>query len=300
MNSIQESKLTMYRAVALCCTKYATIIPTVSAFIQIRGDLTTNIAGIDALLPLLSDPATGITEDKYSLKDQMCRLTVNIASAIYALAALRQDNTLRQQVNYSFSDLMRIADENVAAVCLSIHDLADGLATELAIYGITEDIITDQGGAITSYETKRTLPRQAIESKAARRQELSALFKTTDELLREQMDKAIVAYCPLHPDFFNEYNTSRTIFDPPTVHTTLTGTLLDHLGNPVEDAEVSITSPNFSRTTLTDEDGLYSMTAKSGTFHLTAKHNNEAIYEKSNLKIKQGQINHLNINLLTV
>jgi ABC-type uncharacterized transport system auxiliary subunit len=44
---------------------------------------------------------------------------------------------------------------------------------------------------------------------------LRELFKQTDAILREQMDRLVVTFKATHPDFVKTYESTRIIVDPP-------------------------------------------------------------------------------------
>jgi hypothetical protein len=69
---------------------------------------------------------------------------------------------------------------------------------------------------LKTFDTLRSLPRQAIAASAAATKALERLFPETDKLLAEQIDRVIWQFREAAPDFYEKYQVARRIVDPAT------------------------------------------------------------------------------------
>ena len=117
MNSKNEAKLNMYRAVAKHSNDNPAIIATVPAYQTAITGLNTTISSIISTAQLETQVITGITVDKVQLKLTLAQQAADIAAAVFAYASSIGDNTLKAQVNFPLYALQREKDELLGPVC---------------------------------------------------------------------------------------------------------------------------------------------------------------------------------------
>lgn len=124
MNTKQEAKLNMYRATEKHCDDNAAIIASTIAFQNAFNNFKTKIAAIVSTTQQKDLALTGITVDKSSSKQTLCPLMAETAGIIYAFASATANNTLKQEVNFSNTALLKTKDDQLAPRCQNIHDKA--------------------------------------------------------------------------------------------------------------------------------------------------------------------------------
>ena len=122
MTAAQESRLNMYRATQKHCTDNPTITATVPAFAPTLTAFNTLISAIISTAQQETLVSTGIAIDKSVAKKNLCQLAADVAAPIFAYASSINDNKLKQQVNFSASDLLRSKDDELAPRILNIKD----------------------------------------------------------------------------------------------------------------------------------------------------------------------------------
>ena len=137
MNAAQESKLNMYRATQKHCTDNAAIVANVPAFETTLNAFNVKVSAIIAATQQEDLVTKGITVDKSEAKKRLCSLTTDIAAPIFAYASSTSNNKLKQEVNFSFSDLLRTKDDLMAPRCQNIKDLGLANIAALKPYGLT-------------------------------------------------------------------------------------------------------------------------------------------------------------------
>lgn len=206
----------MYRAVEQHGDENAQVIAANPAFSAAFERFKTNIAAIESLAQQNDARLTGIAEDKNALKQALARQAAEIAGVVFAYASANADHALKQEANFSYSALLKTRDGEIAARCRSIHDLAAARLEALKDYGIRAPNLTRLQTAIDAYAAHSPKPRTAASQRKTALANLTELFKETDQILRDQMDKLIATFNPAHPDFVKTYESNRIIIDPPS------------------------------------------------------------------------------------
>ena len=297
MNATQEAKLNMYRATQQHCEDNAAIVATVPAFSTSFNSFKSKVAAIIATVQQEDLITKGVTIDKSEAKKTLCQLAADIAAPIFAFASANNDNRLKQEVNFSYSDLYKSKDDQLAPRCQNIHDASTTNLAALTPYGITAATLTTFQTTIDNYKTKVPTPRNAAALKATIRTNLRNLIKETDKVLKEQMDKTVVGFKTTNPDFTKTYKTNRIILDPSKTATTLQGTVTNSADNTfVVGATVAIEGTKLNA--ITNDKGEYEIKPITiGTANLIASASKFKDKRISNIAVKKGQINKQDISL---
>lgn len=80
-------------------------------------------------------------------------------------------------------------------------------------YGIVAESLTNLNKEIDDFEGLVAKPRSGIVARSTATARLIDLFKETNELLREQLDKLMLVLKESYPTFYNEYKAARIIVD---------------------------------------------------------------------------------------
>jgi hypothetical protein len=216
MTARQETKLNMYNTVIQHCDNNAATVATIPAFEAAVTALKATRDLIEAKRNFQAQPISGTTEDKNNARTGLEDAAVAIASKGYAFAVNTNNMDLKEQFNYTKSDLQRLRDGELDGVCQNIHDAADANAAALVSYGIVAGDITGLKDLIDAYKAIVTGPRTKIGNRSAAKDDLKTLFKQADNTLKQQMDKLAIGFKTSHPDFYNQYLAARVIVDAPT------------------------------------------------------------------------------------
>lgn len=298
MNARHEVKLTMYRTVEQHCDANPSIIAGVAAFMTAYNAFKAVIAEIIGTEQLVSTNLSGITAGKGNSKQSLARTSAEIAGIVYAYASATKDETLKQEVNFSFSTLKRTRDEQLAPRCQLIHDRAVAHKAALADYGITDAKTAALQSAIDTYSGETTKPRTAVSNRKTQNANLNAKFRAADAILKDRMDKLIANFAATDPDFVKTYENARIIIDAPTTATQLKGTITNAADNaPIKGATVTIVELGKTRTT--DTFGKYSFKpVQNGEFTITVTKQGYTDTQTENVEVKLGDIKNLDVSLI--
>lgn len=300
MTSKLEAKLGMYRATQTYCDNNMPIVSTVAAFATAFTAFKANVAAIIASAQQEDQVTKGIATDKKVSKKTLAQLGADVAAPIFAYASSINDNTLKEQVNFSVSDLFEAKDELLPVRCQNIHDAGTTHLLALADFGITAPLLASLQTTIIAYKLKVPTPRNAAADKKTIRLNQKNLFAATDLILKEQMDKTLAGFKAANPDFVNTYKANRVIIDPGKVTTELTGTVTNSAdSSPIKGASILIEETGVTATTTPQ--GKYQIKPIShGTYTIKVTRAGYQDNILSNINVKLGQVNKLDIVLTPV
>lgn len=297
MNAKQEAKFTMYRTSEQILDANNALTAAITALTTAIDAFKAIIVQIGETNELVGANLTGIAADKGNSKQFLAGFASDIAAIIKAFASATKNPTLKAEVDFSVSKLIRLRDESLAPVCRLIHTRAVENAAALKNFGITDVKISQLDTAITEYTAKTQNPRTAVVNRRTQTANLIQLFKQADEILKEQIDGLMKNFRTSNPDFYNNYTNAREIVEAHKTVTQLKGTVMDaNDEKPIKGAVVTIVELGKSKTT--NLNGEYSFKpAENGTFTLKIEKEGYAPYQKEELEIKTGHIIHWHASL---
>jgi hypothetical protein len=303
MNANQEAKLRMYRATENYCGENSAIVDSNVAFKAAFDQFKANIAAIISTAQTDTVPLTGIAVDKNVYKQTLCEKAASIAAVIYAYAATVGNNTLKAEVNFPISELLRMREDSLPPRCQNIHDAGVANLAALADYGVTAAMLADFQTAVDRYSAETPKPRTAISQRKTTTVNLAALFDETDEILKDRLDRLVQIFKTAHPDFVRTYESTRRIVKPPHTTTQLKVCVTDKATkSPVKNAVVTGT-PNDTGdepvTASTDSTGeALFKPAPHGLYTVTVTAIGYTTDETDDFDVKLGEINTLDVELV--
>lgn len=301
MTSKQEAKLNMYHAVINYCDDNAAITATVPAFGTAFSAFENKVEAIEETAQLEAQVITGITIDKKVLRTSLTEQASGIAAVVYAYASGISNNTLKEEVNFSKSDLAVLRDDQLTPTVRNIHIKATDNLAALATYGITAPTLDAFDDLIDDYAAAVPTPRNAAAQRKAYATALKNHFKDADSILKDQLDKLAVQFKSTNPDFYNTYKNNRIIIDGPTSSTGIKGLITNSAtGLPVTvTATISLGETEYS--TTSDASGNYELTPVAAGIYLvivTAPGFQEL--QVPDIDISLGEMEILNLQLTSV
>lgn len=216
MNARQEAKLSMYRAVEKHVNENTTITNTNAAFTAAFSTFSKKIANLQGSETVVSKQTKGVSADKSVLKTILCRSAADLAALVFAYANKTQNNTLKQEVNYSVSDFKKMSDDLIAPACKNIANAANSNLAALADYGVTAAMISDFEKDMANYSAAVPMPQNVRAAKTTETAAIKATIKEIDDVLKNEMDKLVTTFKTAEPKFVSTYLNVRVIIDPKT------------------------------------------------------------------------------------
>ena len=297
MDSKQESKLNMYNAVITHCAANPAIIATVPAFQTALTNFQNVFGNIIETAQLEAQVIKGIAMDKSQYKTDLVQKASEIAAAVYAYAVTQNNNTLKEQVHFSVSDLLRMKDEILGPTCLNISNAANDNVASLAGYGITAAVITDFNDMISTYMGVVSNPRNAVTQRATYSASLKDYFKEGDDILKNQMDKIALQFKAANLEFYTTYKNNRIILDAGTSATEAEG-IITQSGTETTISGVSVQVVGQSYNAASNGSGEYKLKIPvPGTYSIQFSKPGFANKTIDNVEITLGQSTSLDVQL---
>jgi hypothetical protein len=277
----------------------ASIIAANVAFVSAFNNFKTKVAAVISTTQLTDLALTGLAVTKKTSKQELCALAADIAGVVYAFADATGNATLKAEVDYSLSDLLKMKDSLVAPRCQNIYAKTVENKAALGDYGITNAMLTALQAAITGYTETIPKPRAAVSNRKTLNANIVQLFKEIDSILLNQMDKLIVTFRTANPDFVETYFNVRLITDPAVTATQLKGVVTKASdGSPVKVATVTVVE--LGKTAKTKSNGEYSFKPiAKGTYTVRVVKDGFKDFEADEVEVKLGDVNHLDAELAT-
>lgn len=297
MNSRQEAKLTMYRAVEQHCDNHESIIETIVALKNAFTKFKATIAEIIEITQLTDVTTSGFTVDKTKQKESLAQKTADLAGLIFAFATNSGNEPLKEETNIKLSKLVGTRDDQLAPRCQKIHDKGRENLTALKHYGVEEIQLTELQTEINNYLLSTPKPRLALSERKIQNANLRRLIDEADRLLKDQMDRLVVNFRNSNPNFLAGYESNRIIIEPSRIATQLKGIVSNKAdGKPIKNAKLTIVERELQA--LTNSAGEYSIKpAPQGTFTIKTTASGFQDFELDEVVIKKGQVKTLNVAL---
>lgn len=246
MDPKMESKLKMYLAVQKYGDENPITVELAPAFHSAFITFKSKVAEISDTAQQLAELTKGITQNKSEAKKTLCKVAADLAAPILAYASKTENHTLKEQVNFSYTDLYKAKDDELPKFVKNIHKAGSEHLPKLAKYGVTPPVLVLFETAINTYENIIPDPGNAAVTRKTLRLNLKELFVETDFILKEQMDKFITVLKSSSPGFVSNYKGCRVFLDPAKINADLKGQIIQKDGGePVWGAIIQLQNTEF-------------------------------------------------------
>jgi hypothetical protein len=216
MTKPQNNKFSMYNSVRIECLNNTQVWENVPAFKAAFEEFDSSLSKLRSLVEQQIKDLTGVTKDKSLLHQDMVQKAVVIAGAVHAFAARTDNLELKQQMDFSVSDLKKTSDNISSQNCQMIATTAKSIGKELSEYGVKPEDVDSLQKAIDAFNAQNTAPREAITRRKGTGEEIEKMFQQIDALLVDVMDKLAGQFRVTAPEFYRLYASNRMIVDAGT------------------------------------------------------------------------------------
>ena len=139
-----------------------------------------------------------------------------IISAVQSCAAATGNAELAGRADFQRGALTRGADRTVLNRSEQIHEIATAVLPSLADFGVTQAKLNAFSKKIEAFRKAHPAPRKRVNSSSSATKQLAELFAELNVLLRNRADRLLVQFRESAPEFYNEYQSARTVVSPAT------------------------------------------------------------------------------------
>ncbi len=255
----------MFLAVKLVYADLAAVLDLLPNFTDFITLFTNAIKSIQRLTEEQLLDFKGKTDLKNSSASDLISKTMGIIRRMVAYTTINYLYELEEEINYSESELNKSTDDDLRAICQVVHDKASNELTNVADFGITQDMLDAQQTAIGDYSTNVSAPREGIMNRKYATAALQDAFKEATSALAP-MDKLVSMLKDSDKETYKRYMNARIIVDygksKKDLEYTINGRIIDfESGLPLAGVSVAVVGTTIG--VITGIDGTFPLTFKS-------------------------------------
>ncbi len=213
MNKITKNKIGMYKAVRTVLENHEAIWNNVPAFSQSHSAFIQKLNAIEQKSFEQSLATIGISAAKDEKRRIVGEKTFAISSGMVAFAVMTNDATLLKQMDIGRKAIFQASKVNLLQMIDRVIAKASEFGNELTDFGVDQQSVAELQTLRDELETQLNAPRNAVIDRKGFTQQISALRRDLDRILRLQLDKLMFVLREEHPDFFAAYTNARVIVD---------------------------------------------------------------------------------------
>jgi hypothetical protein len=153
-----------------------------------------------------------VTERK-QLRETLTRQTLKVSGAILAYASVVNNAELMGIADYTPSEFAVARDNVFYDMARIIYEAASPLTTQLAGYNLVAADITQLQTLLTQFLAAIPRRRNAAAASKSATIAIGTLFKDTNGILKNKLDRLMLSFRVTNPDFYTNYLNARIIVD---------------------------------------------------------------------------------------
>jgi hypothetical protein len=206
-----ENWLAMFNSVLTVLKKNQTVWQSSTVFTETVSQFETQKAAIDTVRKKSAAKSNGVTSLKDQTNKRLVKQIYPVITALMAYFTKQKDTVMLHKVKITKSELSKMRDNAFILFAKEIQELAHANQRSLTDYHITPIQIDELDQLITDFEAVSSSPRISIGEGKVARLELSEMFKTTNNLLSEEIDMMMEPYEKTDYEFYKEYMNARKV-----------------------------------------------------------------------------------------
>lgn len=268
MKSEQERKLSMFMVFALFIQgTLSTILASIPNFNVWFDQFVLKVNEINVLSGKQMLNRRGNRFEKVFVRDVLCFDGDDIASKIMAYASYANNFQLFNEVKYTNSSLLRLADTACKTACLILHEKGVEYLAVLADYGITQTDLDKFKDTIDLFDLTIPKPKTGIHDKKLATDQMRARFGEASKLIGK-MYIAVKAKKRVYPDFVTGFEIAKRIDKAGFDMISARGVVVDEDGNRIGKVTMECKALNFRRRTSASG-GFYLKRMPDGVYEYT-------------------------------
>lgn len=218
MNKQHENKLVTMKAL-LSYLKLNKSIWQSSVPLAVAVTELENLIGlIETIRKSTEMDQSGLVVEKRTLRTSLVNKTFEVTSQLYAMACKTKDQVLQAKVDFSKSELEGQRDGELASTSKTVVDLARSFLDALISYDVTAPELDILDSLIDRYENSLPTPRLSVSERKANNEKMKGLFRSSKEILNDQIKRLMTRYQEPNPDFYAGYLNASMVVDYGTRH----------------------------------------------------------------------------------
>lgn len=211
MNSRQNNKFRMYKAVSAVLAEHAESVRSLAAFVPAVEQFNDIIMQIFSQDQRILESSVGKTAAKDSIEASLKIIVLKVSSALASLAYRSGDQELAAAVRCNKSDLDHQRQTNLDTTAKIIDGIATAYQVQLAAYGIDAAQLTALNRMSVAYSKAVGRKEGGYAARSSAVTVIKELFRINDRNLREDIDRIMQLFRYEQADFYYAYRAARYI-----------------------------------------------------------------------------------------
>ena len=213
MTDPQRNFLDMVKAVDAIYEIHKAVIDAVVARMNAFAKHKINTQAVEEAAGQQSQDTTGVAKDKAEQREVLNSIMYGMTQTVSAYASSISNNTLRDLMNHSLTEIERITDESIGGWAQIRLDKINEIVASLADWDIDADAITEAQDAIDDYDSAKDAPRVAQVQKKGHTGDLKERITAGRQHLKEIMDPLMNNLRFRNTTVYTAYKNARMIID---------------------------------------------------------------------------------------
>jgi hypothetical protein len=206
-------KVSMYRMVIDVLNENQTLWQGTPKFNEMHSELTNKMEQLAIVMEKQRAYVLGVKNARDMIRIDAIKLANQISAALTALGSDTGNLELIAQTYITESKLKKASHLELQIILDRIRNFTEEYGSDLAAYGITEDVIIEFLLKRDELVVNIMAPRKAILKRKDSGQRIQTLCDEIDVILRLKTDRLVTILRPQSESFFNEYRSARMILD---------------------------------------------------------------------------------------
>lgn len=211
MENNLENRLSMYQKVQFYLNNHASETASIPVIATLEADLEDKVNSVLALASIADTDITGYTVDKQLKRNDLTIKIPKLSSAIVAHASMNSDKILVEKCDETFNSMGHMRDNDLYTFGQLIINEATPIITSLVPYGVVAGDLTAANDASVIYLDAIQSPRGQINERNKALTDLVTAMKSTDELVKDKLDKVMGVFQATNTSLYNGYLGARSI-----------------------------------------------------------------------------------------
>jgi hypothetical protein len=208
-----ENKMTMLKTILSLLQLNESIWSDSAPLAAAIEELAGLIAQIEEIQQMTGEDNSGLSASKKLEKDALIKRAFELTSIIFAMATRNKDQVLLAKVDFPISDLMHLRESELATRSKNILELGRSNLPQITTFGTSEEKLNALDEQIAHYKLSIPARRVSVSELKAANKKLKELLKQAIELVTDQIDRMLVQFETINPDFYNAYLNARKVVD---------------------------------------------------------------------------------------
>lgn len=212
MNKNQTNHFDMLRNVQSFLSENSSECSAIPRILTYKDKLDENITKLGEKTSNSID-SISVSGKKDKLKEEIAIKGSVLSGTLTAFAHEKGDTDMAKKVNFSKSSIHKLKENELVPTIKFLVSVAREYINDLADFGLTGATLETLDGMANEYNELVGKPRSIQNKKFVSQGEVEQLLTDANNLLRNQLDKLMLAFRESNPAFYDGYHRARVIVD---------------------------------------------------------------------------------------